>query len=73
MRFCSNFGAEPRSTTKSFDGVPLDVNVAFPPAPASGADGGYPLVMLFHGYGGGKIGLERDAALPRRAATPPSR
>ena len=58
VRFCSNFGADPRSTTKSFDGVPLDVNVGFPPAPAGGADGGYPLVMLFHGYGGDKIGLE---------------
>lgn len=58
VRFCSNFGAEVRSTTKTFDGVPLDVNVAFPPAPASGPDGEYPLVMLFHGYGGRKLGLE---------------
>jgi len=58
VRFCSNFGADVRSTTKTFDGVPLDVNVAFPPAPASGPDGDYPLVMMFHGYGGGKIGLE---------------
>jgi len=55
VRFCGS--SSPRSTTKTFDGVPLDVNVAFPPAPASGADGNYPLVMLFHGYGGGKIGL----------------
>ena len=23
----------PRSTSKAFDGVPIDVNVAFPPAP----------------------------------------
>jgi hypothetical protein len=38
--------------------VPLDVNAAFPPAPASGPDGDYPLVMMFHGYGGEKIGLE---------------
>jgi len=57
VRFCSNFDGAPRSTTKTFDGVPLDVNVAFPPAPASGPDGDYPLVMLFHGYGGDKIGL----------------
>ncbi len=55
IRFCGS--PSPRSTTKTFDGVPLDVNVAFPPAPSSGADGGYPLIMLFHGYGGGKIGL----------------
>ena len=41
-----------RSTVQSFDGVPIDVNVAFP---ATGGDGPYPLVMMFHGYGGGKI------------------
>jgi hypothetical protein len=37
--------------------VPIDVNVAFPPAPASGPDGSFPLVMMFHGYGGSKLGL----------------
>ncbi len=40
-----------RSTVQSFDGVPIDVNVAFP---STGGDGPYPLVMMFHGYGGGK-------------------
>ncbi len=55
-RFCGS--ESPRSTVKTFDGVPIDVNVAFPPAPASGADGNYPLVMLFHGYGGSKLGLD---------------
>ena len=55
VRFCGS--SSPRSTSKAFDGVPLDVNVAFPPEPATGTDGNYPLVMLFHGYGGGKIGL----------------
>ncbi len=55
VRFCGS--DSPRSTSKAFDGVPLDVNVAFPPEPATGSDGNYPLVMLFHGYGGGKIGL----------------
>jgi hypothetical protein len=55
VRFCGN--TSPRSTTKTFDGVPLDVNAAFPPAPASGPDGPYPLIMLFHGYGGSKLGL----------------
>ncbi len=44
-----------RSTVESFDGVPVDVNVAFPPAPESGPDGPWPLMMVFHGYGGGKI------------------
>ncbi len=55
VRFCGS--ASPRSTTPTFDGVPIDVNVAFPPAPATGPDGPYPLVMIFHGYGGSKIGL----------------
>jgi hypothetical protein len=55
-RFCGSDA--PRSTTKSpVDGVPIDVNVAFPPEPESGPDGGFPLVMLFHGYGGSKIGF----------------
>jgi Acetyl xylan esterase (AXE1) len=54
-RFCG--GTSPRSTTHTFDGVPVDVNVAFPPAPSSGPDGPYPVVMLFHGYGGSKIGF----------------
>jgi hypothetical protein len=55
VRFCGS--SSPRSTTRAWDGVPIDVNVAFPPAPASGPDGQYPLVMIFHGYGGGKFGL----------------
>lgn len=55
VRFCGS--TAPRSTSDAFDGVPIDVNVAFPPEPASGVDGNYPLVMMFHGYGGGKIGL----------------
>jgi hypothetical protein len=56
-RFCGN--TSPRSTTRTFDGVPIDVNVAFPPAPVSGPDGPYPLVMIFHGYGGSKIGFSQ--------------
>jgi predicted acyl esterase len=68
VRFCGN--ESPRSTTKTFDGVPIDVNVAFPPAPASGRDGNYPLVMLFHGYGGSKLGLsDMQAWLNRGYAT----
>ena len=56
VRFCGS--SSPRSTVASpVDGVPIDVNVAFPPAPAAGADGKFPLVMLFHGYGGEKAGL----------------
>ena len=55
--FCSNFGPNPRSTVPAFDGVPIDVNVAFPPSADFGPDGTYPLIMMFHGYGGGKLGL----------------
>jgi predicted acyl esterase len=51
VRFCGS--TSPRSTTKTFDGTPIDVNVALPP----GSDGPFPLVMLFHGYGGSKLGL----------------
>jgi len=43
-----------RSTVESFDGVPIDVNVAFPDE-AQYSDGPYPLVYMFHGYGGGKF------------------
>ena len=53
VRFCGGT----LSTSKAFDGVPIDVNVAFPPEPNAGPDGNYPLVMMFHGYGGSKIGL----------------
>ncbi len=45
----------PRSTVETFDGVPIDVNFALPPEPASGPDGNYPLIMIFHGYGGEKL------------------
>ncbi len=55
VRFCGS--TSPRSTSKAFDGVPIDVNVAFPPASPGATDGNYPLVMMFHGYGGGKLGL----------------
>jgi len=51
-----------RSTVKTFDGVPLDVNVAFPPDPAPADDGPYPVVGMYHGYGGSKIsfaGMQR--------------
>jgi hypothetical protein len=51
-----------RSTVKTFDGVPLDVNVAFPPDPAPADDGPYPVVGMYHGYGGSKVsfaGMQR--------------
>jgi predicted acyl esterase len=51
-----------RSTVTTFDGVPLDVNVAFPPDPSPAADGPYPVVGMYHGYGGTKVnfvGMQR--------------
>ena len=39
----------------TFDGSPIDINVAFPPAPASGPDGDFPIIGLFHGWGGSKL------------------
>ena len=41
----------------TFDGAPIDVNVAFPPEPASGPDGNFPIVGVFHGWGGSKLSL----------------
>ncbi len=46
-------GSDPmvRSTTPTFDGIPLDVNFALPD---NGGSGPYPVVGIFHGYGGSK-------------------
>src|SRR6185436_2740827 len=41
----------------TFDGAPIDVNVGFPPAPGSGPDGDFPIIGVFHGWGGTKISL----------------
>jgi Acetyl xylan esterase (AXE1) len=54
-RVCGN--TAPRSTAETFDGLPIDVNVAFPADDGVGADGDYPLIMMFHGYGGSKLGF----------------
>jgi dienelactone hydrolase len=37
---------------RSFDGAPLDVYVILPPAPSTGNDGNYPLIVQSHGWGG---------------------
>lgn len=47
-----------RSTTPTWDGVPIDVNVAFPADDGIGPDGDYPLIMAFHGYGGNKFNFD---------------
>ena len=62
IRYCTNQDPEPRSTVATWDGVPIDVNVAFPPEdPYDPYDAyeedPYPVMMLFHGYAGSKLGL----------------
>ncbi|MCB0829522.1 MAG: acetylxylan esterase, partial [Solirubrobacterales bacterium] len=49
----------PANTVPSYDGTPIDVNVAFPNPEVYG-DGPYPLAMYFHGFGGGKEGFDGD-------------
>ncbi|HVD85836.1 MAG TPA: CocE/NonD family hydrolase [Solirubrobacterales bacterium] len=45
-------------TTTTWDGATkIDVDVILPPEPGSGADGPYPVIGNFHGWGGEKIGL----------------
>jgi predicted acyl esterase len=45
--------------TATWDGATrIDLNVVLPPQPNSGADGPWPVIGLFHGWGGEKIGLE---------------
>jgi hypothetical protein len=44
----------PRSTTETWDGMPIDVSVALPD-PAEFGNGPYPLVMVFHGWGQAKL------------------
>jgi dienelactone hydrolase len=50
----------------SFDGAPIDVNVTLPAEPASGPDGGYPLLGMFHGWGGSKLDLGSTARWAKR-------
>jgi predicted acyl esterase len=45
--------------TTTWDGATkIDLNVVLPQQPGSGDDGPYPLIGLFHGWGGSKLGLE---------------
>jgi predicted acyl esterase len=62
VRLCDETTFSPpraRSTVRSFDNVPIDVRVAFPPEPSSGPDGPYPVMLLFPGYGASKFPLDR--------------
>jgi predicted acyl esterase len=61
VRFCGslivdNAPVPVRTLATSWDGTAVDVNFALPKASATHR-GPYPLVMLFHGYGGSKFGL----------------
>jgi ABC-2 type transport system ATP-binding protein len=52
VRICHGEGVKDADfRLKSFDGVPLSLFVTLPPAPASGPDGNYPLVIQSHGWG----------------------
>jgi dienelactone hydrolase len=54
IRVCHGDGKGPDGAdlrVKSFDGMPLALYVTLPPAPTSGTDGNYPLVILSHGWG----------------------
>ena len=50
QRWCGNSSG---TTVASFDGTPIDVSVAFPAE--SGSDNNYPIVGIYHGWGGSKI------------------
>jgi hypothetical protein len=54
VRVChgtDNGGGTADLRLKAFDGSPLEVWVILPPAPRSGTDGHYPLVVQSHGWG----------------------
>jgi len=59
QRFCSG-------QITSWDGIPLDVNVGFPPDGT--ADAAWPVIGIYHGWGGSKLsllGAEAQRALTR--------
>ncbi|HEY3948528.1 MAG TPA: CocE/NonD family hydrolase [Phenylobacterium sp.] len=54
VRVCHGDGKGPKGDDfrlKTFDGMPLALVVTLPPAPSSGPDGDYPLVIQSHGWG----------------------
>ncbi len=50
QRWCGNTA---NTTVPTWDGTPIDVSVAFPPA--TGADNNYPVVGVYHAWGSTKI------------------
>ena len=62
IQFCGSVRAgdttsPARTLARSWDGTAVDVNFALPKGSA-GRRRPYPLVMLFHGYGGSKLGID---------------
>jgi predicted acyl esterase len=43
------------TTVPVWDGTPIDTTVVLPPEPATGEDGNFPVVGIYHGYGGSKL------------------
>ena len=63
VRYCG--GGD--NTVPTWDGVtPIDVNVALPPEPASGPDGNFPVIGIYHGWGGTKFFLATLGAYAAR-------
>ncbi|MGX6448131.1 CocE/NonD family hydrolase, partial [Patulibacter sp. S7RM1-6] len=54
QRWCGQ-SAPATSTVPTWDGTRIDVQVVLPPAQAGRTDGDYPVVGVFHGYGGEKL------------------
>jgi hypothetical protein len=50
QRWC---GEKAGATVSSFDGTPIDIAMAFPAE--SGSDNNYPVVGIYHGWGGSKV------------------
>jgi predicted acyl esterase len=46
-------GSASGTVTPTWDGTPIDVSVTFPPA--TGSDTNYPVIGVFHGWGGSKL------------------
>jgi predicted acyl esterase len=63
VRFCQGDSAH---LVPSFDGTTIDVNVTLPQAPAQGPDGGYPVIGMFHGWGGSKLSFDQTKAWAKR-------
>lgn len=59
FRYCGGLTPASPTTVASWDGTPLDVEVAYPEDPGS-ADGSYPIVGMYHGWNGNKINLQTD-------------